>query len=697
MTQLSEYAQQLLAERYLAWKPDGSQETLNELLDRVSLGNPEYRRLMEEQRFLPNSPTLFNLGVSNGGTSSACFKFDVGDNLLEPGGIMDVARKAAAVLKAGGGVGYTVSAIRPAGSLVNSTHGSALGPLRVLSIYQNLAHNLTQGGKREGAQMGILHVDHPDIRDFIHLKDENPDYWETFNISVAATDSFMEAVKLGDTTALGLFHQITEAAWLTGDPGLYFIDVAERGNPTPWLGMLTGTNPCGEVPLLDNEPCNLGSINLAQHLMLDERGWQPDLAELERTVRLAVGFLDDILDNNTFPDEAITKIAMLTRKLGLGVCGLAEALAIMGIQYDSNEAVQLSEDISKAIQQWAHDESTNIGYEKGMCPALALRPDSYDSEVLWQRRNATVTCIAPTGSISQLMETSSGIEPYYSLYNTRKRRHQGEWLVSEERVNFSSFVPHTAHEIHWSWHVKHQAAWQANVDLAVSKTINMPNDATVEDIASAYRLMWELGCKGGTIYRDGSREVQVLTEVKPDNDKTRLSIAIDNFISQNTVKPIREKLARTGQDGSGRYAPGRVYKVNIEDTEGYVLTGEHSDGRLGELFLNMSRQGSTDDALYDAIAILTSIGIQHGVPLALLVEKFSHTRFNPSGFTGDPELPTATSILDYIFRRLGLDYLANGEVKQMVATGMRCPSCGGKAITQSGCWECADGCGWSKC
>lgn len=487
---LTTNAELILSRRYL--RPG---ETIPSFFRRVSMGEEDFLDMLTSLDFLPNSPTLFNLGTGQG-TLSACFKFDVPDSME---GIMDVATKSAMVQKFGGGVGYALSGLREEGAPIKSTHGKACGPNAVIRLYQSVAEMVTQGGKRPGAQMGILSVDHPDIRAFIHLKDADPQRFSTFNISVAVTDSFMEEAAVYGTRAYHLFQEIVESAWTSGDPGLYFMDTAERSNPTPHLGLLTGTNPCGEVPLLDNEACNLGSINIANHLTRNRQG--VDYAHLERTVRLAVQYLDMVLDNNTFPVPEITEAVEKTRKLGLGVMGWADALSLMGIHYDSQEALTLGENLMYFISAVGRDTSRKLGEIKGPYPENA-----HDYQ-----RNATVTCIAPTGSISIIAGVSSGIEPHYSSAWIRETA-DGD-LLEESVTSKEGFTPKTSMELPWQAHVAMQAAFQKNTDLAVSKTINLPNSASVDDIMAAYLEMWKSGCKGGTVFRDGCRSEQVLTPV----------------------------------------------------------------------------------------------------------------------------------------------------------------------------------------
>jgi len=511
LAQFSDNARTILEKRYLA-VINGKRETIDEFIDRVSMKNPEYKaHLIEPLNFLPNSPTLFNLDVPGGGTLSACFKFDVADTMLDGSdGIMDTATKAAMVTKWGGGVGYYVGGIRPAGSLVNSTHGKAMGPVAVLRYYNAMAKMLTQSGKREAAQMGIIDVTHPDVYEFIHMKDDDPQGLSTFNISVAITDEFMEKA-IADPTGVeaGLLRDMATSAWRTGDPGVYFVDRAERDNPTPYDGKLSGTNPCGEVPLLNNEPCNLGSINL-RNFVNESR---TDIAwhHLTPIVSLATRYLDDVLDKNHFPDYRITAAAHYTRKLGLGVCGWADALALMGIPYASEDAVALLSKVMAFIREHADAESERLATVKRPAPCFSARGV--------RKRNATTLCIAPTGSIAILMGASSGIEPHFL---TEWSRTMGDGTVLREHIEvldeIGDFKPQTAMEIPWEWHIRHQAAAQKHVDLAVSKTINMPNDATVDDIYNAYIMMWQEGCKGGTVFRDGCRDEQVLARVHESED-----------------------------------------------------------------------------------------------------------------------------------------------------------------------------------
>ena len=421
---------------------------------------------------------------------------------------MGTGLKAAAVTKFGGGVGYYLGNLRPKGALIATTHGKAMGPVAVLKYYQSVGSMITQAGKRDAAQMGILDVDHPDIKEFIHVKDKDPQGLSTFNISVAATDRFMDGATAGQGGVdSDLLWEIAESAWWTGDPGLYFFDAAERGNPTPWLGQLLSTNPCGEVPLLNNEPCNLGSINLAKFLDMGTRSI--DWGTLGDTVRLATRYLDDIVSLNVLPVDVITEANLRTRKIGLGVCGWADMLALLGIDYDSQEAINLGDRLMNFINKEAKLESFRLAEERGVAPAFEGR------DIML--RNATRTCIAPTGTIAILMGASSGIEPHFALEWTRQLGNGdilNEYVPVLDQLE-EGFIPKVSHEIGWKWHVRHQAAFQKHTDLAVSKTVNLPNDATVEDIYNAYVMAWQLGAKGVTVFRDGCRDEQVLRTSAP--------------------------------------------------------------------------------------------------------------------------------------------------------------------------------------
>jgi ribonucleoside-diphosphate reductase alpha chain len=719
---LSDNSMRILEKRYL--EPN---ETVNHMFHRVAGGDERFEKIMTDLDFLPNSPTLMNAGTKHEGKStfSACFKFDVADTMLEgEDSIIETLRKATGVAKWGGGVGYYFGDLRAKNKPIRSVHRVACGPINVLKTYNLIGMNLiTQGGRRELAQMGILPVDHDDIREFIHVKDKDPQALRTFNISVATHDEFMRSVfQNGNVKATELWNEIVDSAWKTGDPGLYFNDTAELHNPTPHLGKLTGTNPCGEVPLLNNEPCNLGSLNLA-NFVTNQR--EIDWCTLEDVTRIAIQFLDNILDRNTFPHPAITKAAYLTRKLGLGVMGWAGMLSLMHVHYDTSEAAALAESVSRFINEIAADESLRLGREKGPYPGC--KDDK-------PYRNATRTCIAPTGTISILADAmGSSIEPFFALEQDRvlNKGVEGKEETIHEYIprweELEGFVPKTTNEIHYTWHVRHQAAWQKNVDLAVSKTINLPNSATRQDISDAYKLMWESGCKGGTIFRDGCRGAsgQVLnatpkastngnsnghTYVLAKREEVLNAATEPTSIAHGGIGPTVINLSGLDRivlpDAPTDHRPAKIRKalinhMRIGEYEGYLHAGMRNDGSLCEIFITSSKEGSTVAGLLDSWAIAVSFYLQGGGSLERLVRKYSGMRFEPNGRTNDENIPICTSIQDYVVRWLDMKF---GEGRNdlnhkgmEVHSGMLCPDCNGPAVYQGGCLTCKNRCGWSRC
>jgi ribonucleoside-diphosphate reductase alpha chain len=505
-----------------------------------------YYTLMTSLDFLPNSPTLMNAGTENG-QLSACFVIPVEDSLES---IFDAVKAMALIQQSGGGTGFSFSRLRPHGDIVRSTHGIASGPVSFMKVFDVTTDVIKQGGKRRGANMGILSCTHPDILEFITAKHDEGAF-SNFNISVAATDAFVEAAIQGasyelinprtgqavrEINARDVFDLIVSSAWRSGDPGLVFIDEINRHNPTPEEGVIESTNPCGEQPLLPFESCNLGSINLSRFV----RNGSIDFDRLREVVRVAIRFLDNVIDANVYPLPQIAEITRRNRKVGLGVMGFAEMLIRLGIPYDSPEALDIARTVSSFLTEEARKASAELAAKRGPFP-------NYERS-LWRRRgypplrNATVTTIAPTGSISIIAGTSSGIEPLFAisffrnvLEGTRllevnplfedvaiKRNFYSEELMLEiaatGTVTGIAAVPddvkrvfRTALEISPEYHVRMQAAFQENVDNAVSKTVNLPEHSTPEDVRSVFLLAYKLKCKGITVYRYGTKEGQVLT------------------------------------------------------------------------------------------------------------------------------------------------------------------------------------------
>lgn len=634
----------------------------------------QFYKAMMDRDFMPNSPTL--TGAGRGLCLSACFVLPVEDSLEE---IFETVKNAALVHKEGGGTGFDFSRVRPQGSFVKKTQGIASGPVSFLKVIDAGTEAVKQGGTRRGANMGVLRVDHPDIKDFITMKLDGRTA-QNFNISVAVSNAFIQALKdnstydlvdprtgesVGKMDAGEVFDMIVESAWKNGDPGLILIDNVNEKNPTRVQGPIRATNPCGEQPLHDYEACNLGSINVANFFKAEAPD-QFDWDRFQEIIVMGIRFLDDVIDVNLYPLKQIDHMAKSNRRVGLGIMGFADLLIKRKIKYDTGEALELGRKIAKFLQEEATRASGQLAREKGNFPNV--EKSIYKGKNM---RNATVLTVAPTGTISRIAGCSSSIEPIFA-FETISKILDGEirdlhplyqeWRESQPGDQQPEYFI-TAGEIAPEDHIKMQAVFQEYVDSAVSKTINFPNSATLEDIANAYMLAFTMNVKGITVYRDGCRAVQVL-----------------NKITTETPRPM----------GRPDYLPSTTYKVTTGHGRLYI-TVSHLDGKPFEVFCSIGKSGYSTMADAEAIGRLTSLALRSGIPAEEIVAQLKGIGGSEPTFHNGALIQ---SIPDAIAHILEKD-TGRAQVNNQDLGSVTCPMCG-TTMPEEKCPVCPE-CGWTKC
>lgn len=756
-------ALKILKERYMHRRADGTQETPEEMVWRIAHSiaeadkkygtddnavintTQEFYELIINHKFLPNSPTLMNAGLGNNLQYSACYVLPVEDSIE---GVFESIKNAALIHKTGGGTGFSFSRIRPQGDRVNTTGGVASGPVSFMRVFDAATEAIKQGGRRRGANMGILRVDHPDIGEFITCKLDGG--IANFNISVAITEAFINGLEndsdynliaqpnwptpdgsryeggevIGQKNAREIFNKIVDAAWHTGDPGLVFIDRINKSpaNPIPTIGLIEATNPCGEQPLLPNEACNLGSVNLAK--FIDEKSDDLNWEALGKTVGTSVHFLDNVITVNPYPLPEIDRAVKDNRRIGLGVMGWADLLFALKTPYNSEEALELADKVMAFIKKVGHEKDVELAEVRGPFPNC--RHSIYKDSPM---RNSTVTTIAPTGSISIIAGTSSGIEPIFALAFRhivkqpeggkrvltfinptfeRLAKERGFWseslmskILERGSVHGLREVPEdiqnifvTAHEIEPLWHVRMQAAFQKHTDNGVSKTINLPNHATHQDIEEAYLLAYKTGCLGITVFRDGCKDTQVLhVGTQKESGKAAEKVEVPEPVNKTPkVRPVSLQ--------------GNTYRKKTPVGTAYITVNvNEQNGEAFEVFVNVGKAGSDVAADAEGLGRLISLilrmtGYDRVQNIVAQLRGIGSGRSQGFGKQRVMSLPDA--IAQALAEHIGLEATSQlpglpDAAEFSARTGDLCPECGQATfVFEEGCKKCHS-CGYSEC
>ena len=733
----------------------------------IAATEEEFYQVMRRLEYLPNSPTLMNAGRELQ-MLSACFVLPVQDSMEA---IFETVKQATLVQKSGGGTGFAFSDLRPEGDIVGSTGGVASGPVSFMRAFDGATEAVKQGSTRRGANMGILHVTHPDILRFISSKEDGKSI-SNFNISVSVTEEWMQKVRNGEEydlinprtgkatgqfNAREVFNQLAEMAWRTGDPGIVFLDRINKDNPNPQLGQIQSTNPCGEQPLLPYESCNLGSVNLTRMVRYTEDGAEVDWDRLEQVIKTSVHMLDNVIDMNEYPIPQIDEMSRKTRRIGLGVMGFSDLLIQLGIPYDSEEALEVGEEVMCFIGERTNEASVGLAEVRGVFPAW--EGSIYDYPGGPRLRNSAPTTIAPTGTISIIAGCSSGVEPLFALSyvrnvmdNTRLvegnpffeavARKEGfyshdlmEKLVEKGSLHdIDGDIPQwarqlfvTSHDITPEWHVRMQAAFQKYTDNAVSKTINFPANATVQDISDAYMLAYELGCKGITTYRDGSKENQVLStgETGKHSALHGESTTGSNGQTEADALPVLYPQAHVlTPRGRPQEMMGVTERIRTGHGNMYVTINFDEESKPFEVFSTLGKAGGCDSAQLEAISRLVSLALRSGIGITEVIGQLRGITCCPAWDNGVLVRSAPDAVALALERHTAAEAMQDSEIGASDVAGVQlklssdakspsvgskshvgsnghqprtqCPDCNAPVAFQEGCLLCT-ACGWNKC